>query len=118
VAQHISKTADTASGTLQAATDTLNTFPPLVESARGTLDAGPSTVTDLDAFLKRNAMHFDSTLANVDGISSQGVGILTDFRQVTDKVRADYLETKPWWKKTFRYAGDAFDTGAFIFRHY
>ena len=106
------ETTHAATGTLTAATKTIQT----VNDGTGPLlDASRASVKDFDALLKNP--NIPDTLSNVQSVTQNTAGITLDLRKVTDKATADYLSPKPWYRKIGRFAGDAFDYGALFARH-
>jgi hypothetical protein len=120
---HVNPVLDSARGTLDASTDLTVQLTKDARTANDTISAMQAPIgqfneagANLNALLKDRAIH--DTLENVQTTTQNVAGITADFQRVTDKASADYLAPKPWWKKTFRFAGDAFDYGAFVARHY
>lgn len=111
---HLNKLADAGAGTAQEATKTIQT-------ANTTIQAVQPVISDSDAILQ----HFDNRLTDprIDalmdafrGMADSGNGILADGRAVSDKIARDYLTPKPWYRRAWNYAGDAFDVTAFLAR--
>ena len=81
----INDLADAGTGLLVAGTGTVTQAQADLVTLNGSIAAtaplitnSAATVTDLDDFLRRNAAHFDSTLANVDQLSGSGAKIGND----------------------------------------
>ena len=128
-AQHLSNAADSINGTAgaltgtaQAATETIQTTGTTIAAAQPLLaqltENGASlqaTTDTLNDTLKRKAV--GEMLDNLAEATGQGNAILGDFRQVSDKARADYLRPVPWYMQPIHRAGDFLDIGAAIARH-
>ena len=84
--------------------------------ARAPLRAFNRDAEDLDALLKRQAI--GQILDHAAGITQHADAITGDLQAVSDKATKDYLTPKPFWRKFGQYAGDTFDVGAFLARHY
>ena len=113
--QKLGRSADSLSGTAEATTAMMGESQRTIAAAQPLLSALASSGEDLDSLLKRKAV--TDTLDNLDKMSASGSAILDDGRKVTDRVTADYLSPKPWWKKVYRFAGDTYDYGALFARH-
>lgn len=114
-AEHLNKTADAGTGTLNAATATLGEGQRTIAAFQPLVAAYTQDGYDLDALLKDQAIH--TLLANLVSATSQGNAILIDFRQVADKARENYLRPIPWWQQPIHRAGDIIDITAAVARH-
>lgn len=122
-------TAKDAQSTLTALTGTAQALTETVGEGKATLEATKPVLASLDAatlsgkavidslnarindpHLTELMVHLDSTTGNIDGITADAV-------KVADKTTSDYLSPKPWYRKVFKYAGDAFDFAALAARH-
>jgi hypothetical protein len=83
---------------------------PLLENANG-------AVTDVRAFMLANQQHAADLISNSDALVASMAGIGADGKTITDKLTADFMSPKPWWKKIGRYASDTYDYGALFARH-
>ena len=122
VAQHVSGTADAATGLLASARATTDTLPPLIGDIRTQVQGiGPAEASiasagaHLDELLKRKAI--EQILDNVAGMTSNANGILVDGRKVSDKLTNDFVAPKPWWKKIGPSLSDVWDFSALAARH-
>jgi hypothetical protein len=113
--QKLGRSADSLSGTAEATTAMMGESQRTIAATQPLLSAFASSGEDLDSLLKRKSV--TDTLDNLDKMSASGSAILDDGRKVTDRVTADYLSPKPWWKKVYRFAGDTYDYGALFARH-
>lgn len=114
-AESLNRTSDAATALVQALTADAQTVNDTIQSAQPLLQASTRTVDHFDALIQ--SPNLTDALAHVNGMADQGNQILTDFRQVADKERADWLKPVPWWKQPIKKSSDLLDIGAAISRH-
>lgn len=133
---HADRTLTTADGTLKTAQGTIGTLndqlahvgplldsakkatdaiPPVLNAATGTVAAAKPVLDHLDARITDE--HVTKLMTHLEGMSASGDGILSDGREVSDKLTTDFLAPQPWYRKVWRFAGDTFDYGALVARH-
>ena len=115
-ADSLSKTSDAATESAQALTITLDTANGALLESKTAIQSFQRSGDDLDALLKDQAIH--RTLDNIADTSGNVNRITFDAQRVSGKITDDFLTPKPWYKKVGKYAGDTFDVGAFLARHY
>ncbi len=117
VGDSVKQVATAATGTLQQARTDLVTADGTIAAAKPVLVNLAATESDLDGILSENRAHIASTLANVDGITANGNGILADGRKVSDKLTKDFVTPKRWYQNIGPKLSDVFDYGALAARH-
>ena len=94
-ASHLNKTADAATGTLNASTTALNTF----NTKAGPLfDAYTNTGVDMDKMLRENATELHGTLVGIQGIATNTAGITGSVDKMTAHLEKEVDTKKPLWK--------------------
>ena len=115
-ADALTRTGNAATESAAALTTSLQTANETIGAAQAPLRAFNRDAEDLDALLKRQAI--GQILDHAAGITQHADAITGDLQAVSDKATKDYLTPKPFWRKFGQYAGDTFDVGAFLARHY
>jgi len=93
-------TQDTLKTTQQAVstvTTDLQTANESIAALQPVLEASRHTITDADMLISDPAIK--GTLANVQGVTGAGVGILNDTHRVTQKLADDFTAKKPWYQR-------------------
>jgi len=113
-ASHLNKTADAATGTLDAGTKTIQT----ANTRLGPLmDAWTAPAVNLDAMIRENSPSVRRVLVSAADFTDNASGISGDLRKVADKESYDYLKPVPWWEWPIKRAGQVWDITAAVARH-
>ena len=114
-AGHLNKTADAATGTLNAATDMLGEGKRTIAAAQPLL----SQLTANGASLQETTDTLNDTLKRqaIGKLLDNAAGISGDFRTIADKATADFIRPVPWWQQPIKKSGQIIDIGAAIARH-
>jgi hypothetical protein len=120
----VKKVATALAGTAQQATDTLAAARDDLTAAKPSLDALPplvshadATVSDLDAILTDNKIRIGLTIAETANLTTNLSGIAANGRKVSDKLTADFVGPKPWYKRIAPSISDLWDFAALGARH-
>lgn len=144
---HVDRFLTAADGTLRAATGTINTanaqlahVGPLLDSAKGAVDAVPPTlqqitqdasgvtaalppllvnangaVTDVRAFINQQSLL--ESFQNVASMTGSWAGISGDAKKVADKATADFLKPVKWYMQPVKRSGQIMDITSAVARH-
>ena len=103
---HVNPVLDSAKGTLDAGTTLTQTATATLQTVNdrtpALLDVYTGAGRDLDAMIQDNSPSVKTVLVNTASMTGSGAGILANGKVVSDKITYDYTHPVPWYQQPWK----------------